>query len=98
MAPKPTEIRLVVDLLVNNDWDSPEAAARAIIEALDAKRKASDKPWVVVRPDLGLIYGTYPTITAARKAAAKAVSIHHATPERVKVARLFTTLEEGQEQ
>lgn len=93
---KPTEVRLVSGLLTDQEWDSPEDAAKEIITRLDEKRR-DDKLWVVIRPELGLIYGPYPTLAAARRAVAKTVSVHAGTVERVKVARLFGNLEEKYE-
>lgn len=95
---KPTEVRLVASLLTDGEWGSPEEAAKEIIRKLDDKRKADDKPWLLIRKDAGLFYGPYPTLGAARKAAAKAVSIHHDADEPLLAARLFTTIEEGQEE
>lgn len=90
--PKPTEIRLVAGLL-REEWASPEDAANAIIRALDERRAEHDKDWVIIRPNAGLIYGPYPTQTAARKAAAKGVSIYKDQTETAQLARLFSTIE-----
>lgn len=79
--------------LLQQDWDSPEAAAKAIISAVDERRFENDNLWVIVRPSLGLFYGPYPTQGAARKAAAKAVSVFD-HPEVVRLARLFRKIEE----
>lgn len=92
MATKPTEVRLVAELLTQS-WDSPEDAAKAIITALDDRRFHHNKEWCIIRPALGLIYGPYPTQGAARKAAAKAVSIY-TKPEEARLARLFRNIGE----
>lgn len=89
---KPTEVRLVAALL-QEDYDSPEQAAKEIIKALDQRRYDHDNNWCVIRPGIAGIYGPYPTQGAARKAVGKAVSMN-ADGEQVQLARLFRHLEE----
>lgn len=91
---KPTEVRLVAALL-QEDYDSPEQAAKEIIKALDQRRFDHDNNWCVIRPGVAGIYGPYPTQGMARKAISKAVSIN-AQGERVQLARLFRRIEEAE--
>lgn len=92
---KPTEVRLVAALL-QEEYESPEAAAKEIIKALDQRRYDHNNDWVIIRPQLSMIYGPYPTQGTARKALAKAVSINAGMAERVQLARLHRRIEEPQ--
>lgn len=91
---KPTEVRLVAEI-ITAEHDSAEAAAKAAIAALDARRRDTDKNWCILRPaqfKVPLVYGPYPTQTQARKAVDKAVAI--SPGEQVVLVRLFTHIEE----
>lgn len=95
MATKPTEVRLVAELLTQS-WESPEDAAKAIINALDDRRFRHNKEWCIIRPVVGLVYGPYATQGAARKAAAKGIAVTN-HPEPARLARLFRNIGEEDE-
>jgi hypothetical protein len=71
MRIKPTEIRLVADV-ISREYDSAAEAAEAAIRALDEKRARDNEMWCFLYYDpngqVFVTFGPYPTKTAAERA------------------------------
>ena len=82
MAPKPTEIKLVAGMLEEEHPDA-ESLAKAIIQALDDKRKG-DAQYILgtMYDGMPLVWGTFPTPKAAERAASK-MTMPRVLPGRV---------------
>ena len=72
---KPRHKRALVDILMSEDFDSPEDMVKAVVSTLDDLR-ADDTTYMVVREWSPMFfgYGPYPTRNAAQKAIEKGLT------------------------
>jgi hypothetical protein len=77
MRIKPTEIRLVAEV-IGREYDSAEEAAEAAIRAIDEKRARDNEIWCFLYYDpnnkVFITYGPYPTKSSAERARKNLVS------------------------